>query len=248
MSKDELTDEDKDLFRQMMKTVKPLKNSKKATFKEPLGSADNSSCQLRHPATSSRDPEILFNTKDYRREKDRNESREKVSGSLIANGQKTIIFEKKYHNINCTIANLNNKLQENDIDKQARALQHNLSNYNQGTVNSDSIIVCSKSSIPHKQLIKLKNGQIPWQARLDLHGLNEESAKDALCEFIIKQLNHGNRCLLIIHGKGSKHGEAPILKNLVNRWLRQLPEILAFHSALGRDGGSGAVYVLLKRK
>ena len=248
MSKDELTDEDKNLFRQMMKTVKPLKQTKKATFKEPLGPIYNSSSKSRRPETCSRVPDILLNTQEYCREKDRNGYREQVAGRKITNGQKPLIFEKKYHNINYTIANHNMKLQEDDIDKQARALQHNLSNYNQDAVNSDSIIVYSKSSIPHKQLIKLKNGQIPWQARLDLHGLNEESAKDALCEFIIKQLNHGNRCLLIIHGKGSKHGEAPILKNLVNRWLRQLPEILAFHSALGRDGGSGAVYVLLKRK
>ena len=127
-------------------------------------------------------------------------------------------------------------------------MQFNLSNYSQDTVNSDSILIYTKSSISRKQLIKLRNGQISLQAQLDLHGLTEESAKDTLCEFIIKQYSLGNRSLLIIHGKGSKHGEAPILKNLINNWLRQIPEILAFHSALGRDGGSGAVYVLLKRK
>ena len=194
MSKDNLTDEDKDLFRQMMKTVKPLKHTQKAVFKEPL------------------------------------------------------IYEKKYNKINNSIINHDNKSHKEDVSKKTRALQFNLSNYSQDTVNSDSILIYTKSSISRKQLIKLRNGQISLQAQLDLHGLTEESAKDTLCEFIIKQYSLGNRSLLIIHGKGSKHGEAPILKNLINNWLRQIPEILAFHSALGRDGGSGAVYVLLKRK
>lgn len=116
------------------------------------------------------------------------------------------------------------------------------------TVGPDSILSYCKCSIPRKRLNQLKNGQIPWQARLDLHGLGPDTARDTLVHFIDQQNQCANRCLLIIHGKGSRHGEAPILKNHVNHWLKQLPYVLAFHSALPRDGGSGALYVLLQRQ
>ena len=125
---------------------------------------------------------------------------------------------------------------------------YDLSNYFHDTVNSDAILAYCKQSIPRKRLSQLKGGHIPWEARLDLHGLRPDSARESLCNFIDQQISVAHRCLLIIHGKGGLHGEAPILKNYVNHWLRQLPQILAFHSALPRDGGSGALYVLLKRE
>lgn len=103
------------------------------------------------------------------------------------------------------------------------------------------------TGIPKKRLIELKNGDIRWQGRLDLHGNTIQQAQDKLCEFVTHQYHLGHRCILVIHGKGSPTGEAPILKNCVNHWLKQLPQILAFHSALPRDGGCGAVYVLLRR-
>lgn len=125
---------------------------------------------------------------------------------------------------------------------------YNLSNYYTADVSSDSILTYCKQSIPRKRLTELKSGQIPWQARLDLHGLRPDNARDALCQFIEQQCNIGNRCLLVIHGKGGLRGEAPVLKNHVNHWLQQIPQILAFHSALPRDGGCGALYVLLQRQ
>lgn len=102
--------------------------------------------------------------------------------------------------------------------------------------------------MPRKRLTALRSGEIVSEARLDLHGLNPDSARTSLCDFIEKQTLQGKRCVLIIHGKGSKHGEAPVLKNHVNHWLQQLPQVLAFHSAIPRDGGTGALYVLLKRQ
>jgi len=126
--------------------------------------------------------------------------------------------------------------------------EYTLSNTYIDEVNADAILTYGQQTIPSKRFRQLKTGQIPWQARLDLHGLRPETAGEVLCAFIEKQVALQNRCLLIIHGKGGHRGEAPILKNRLNDWLRQLPSILAFHSALPRDGGSGAVYVLLKRQ
>lgn len=123
-----------------------------------------------------------------------------------------------------------------------------LSDYYTEVVQANTLLSYCSHSIPAKRLRELKSGQISWQARLDLHGLRSDDAKNALIQFIRQQHALAHRCLLIIHGKGSLQGEPPVLKNLVNHWLQQFPQVLAFHSALSRDGGSGALYVLLKRQ
>ncbi|KTD58028.1 DNA mismatch repair protein-like protein [Legionella sainthelensi] len=116
------------------------------------------------------------------------------------------------------------------------------------TVLSESILSYAQPSLSQQRFKALKKGQIPWEARLDLHGLKSEKAREMLCQFIHTQAEQGKRCLLIIHGKGGIQGAPPVIKNLLNRWLPQMNEVIAFHSALPKDGGSGAIYVLLKRK
>jgi len=100
-----------------------------------------------------------------------------------------------------------------------------------------------------KLIRQLRRGQHPISAELDLHGLIVKQARIALADFLKDCLRHNDRCVRIIHGKG--HGskqKLPVLKNKVNNWLQQRDEVLAFCSARPVDGGSGAVYVLLKRK
>lgn len=128
-----------------------------------------------------------------------------------------------------------------------KAITYHLSDHTQETISSESIMSYCKQQIPHRRLKQLKQGEIPWEARLDLHGLTSDTAREALCRFIEKESLTNHRCLLIIHGKGSLRGEAPVLKNLVNTWLRQFPQVFAFHSAHARHGGSGALYVLLQK-
>lgn len=115
-------------------------------------------------------------------------------------------------------------------------------------VQSNTILSYSVPGIPKKRFLALKKGLIPWEGRLDLHGLNTENARTALITFLQAEVYAKKRCVLIIHGKGGQHSTLPIIKNCMNRWLPQIPEVLAFHSALPKDGGSGALYVLLKPK
>ncbi|KTD31002.1 DNA mismatch repair protein-like protein [Legionella moravica] len=124
---------------------------------------------------------------------------------------------------------------------------YHLSDFISETVQSHSVLSYAHPSITGSRLRSLKNGLIPWEARLDLHGLKTETAREALCRFIQAQAQQNKRCLLIIHGKGGHLGAPPVIKNLINRWLPQFHEVLAFHSALAKDGGHGAVYVLLKK-
>jgi DNA-nicking Smr family endonuclease len=72
-------------------------------------------------------------------------------------------------------------------------------------------------------------------------------ARAALNEFLADCRDRGYRCVRIIHGKGTRSGNAgPVLKPRVYRWLRRSDAILAYTTAHRSDGGSGAVYVLLR--
>lgn len=122
-----------------------------------------------------------------------------------------------------------------------------LSDYICNHVLSESTLSYSHPSLPTKRFRELRHGEIAWEARLDLHGMKADDAKERLCRFVQQQIQGYSRCVLIIHGKGGHQGAPPVIKNLVNRWLPQLDEVLAFHSAQPKDGGHGAVYVLLKR-
>ena len=103
--------------------------------------------------------------------------------------------------------------------------------------------------IPEAVLLKLRRGQYAVDAEIDLHGMTGAQAKDALREFVSEAVQRRLSCVRIIHGKGRGSGpRGPVLKNVVNQWLQRIDHILAFGSARRVDGGSGAVYVLLRVK
>ncbi|MCX7090317.1 MAG: Smr/MutS family protein [Legionellales bacterium] len=136
---------------------------------------------------------------------------------------------------------------ENRARSQADILiLQDLSDYYATAVQSESHLTYHQTGIGRMQIQALRTGQITYQAKLDLHGLKADDAKLYLTQFLSKQLQAQHRWVLIIHGKGGRFGEAPVLKNLVNHWLQQIPTVLAFHSAQPKHGGAGAVYVLLK--
>lgn len=98
-----------------------------------------------------------------------------------------------------------------------------------------------------RTLRRLARGRYSVQAEIDLHGMTSEQAAAALSDFIAHSLRAGHRCVRIVHGKGLGSGHAgPVLKLRVNHWLRRWRDVLAFTSARQVDGGSGAVYVLLR--
>jgi DNA-nicking Smr family endonuclease len=97
---------------------------------------------------------------------------------------------------------------------------------------------------------KLKQGRYEMEARLDLHRMTVERARRELFEFIGESHRLGLRCVLLVHGKGESGGEreaAGVLKGYANHWLRDLDTVQAFHSAQPRHGGTGAVYLLLRK-
>lgn len=93
---------------------------------------------------------------------------------------------------------------------------------------------------------KLRQGYFGLDAELDLHGLTSHQAKQQLLHFLHDCVVQGYRCVHIVHGKGYRSNEDyPILKNNINVWLRQHQDVQAFCSAPQKEGGAGAVFVLL---
>lgn len=97
---------------------------------------------------------------------------------------------------------------------------------------------------------KLKQGRYEALARLDLHRMTAERARREIFEFIEESHHYGLRSVMVIHGKGENAAQrerSSILKGCVNHWLRELEIVQAFHSAQPQHGGTGAVYVLLRK-
>jgi DNA-nicking Smr family endonuclease len=93
---------------------------------------------------------------------------------------------------------------------------------------------------------KLRRGGWKLQGQIDLHGLRQDQAREALAEFIRQAHKQGLRCVRVVHGKGlGSPGKTPVLKSRVQRWLVQKKEVLAFVQARPADGGGGALVVLL---
>ena len=110
----------------------------------------------------------------------------------------------------------------------------------------DSLSFC-RPGVQKNIFRKLKKGQFSVSAELDLHGMTIAEAQPALTHFIQNSREENKRCVRIIHGKGyGSSNQGPRLKPMVNQWLQKRNEILAFCSARPMDGGTGAVYVLLK--
>lgn len=96
---------------------------------------------------------------------------------------------------------------------------------------------------------KLKRGHFRVGAVLDLHGMTVVMARQSLAAFLYHAQCDNVNCVRIIHGKGNRSShKGPVLKRKVDHWLRQRDEVLAFCSARPMDGGTGAIYVLLRRR
>ncbi|QWF15558.1 Smr/MutS family protein [Lysobacter capsici] len=109
-----------------------------------------------------------------------------------------------------------------------------------------------RDELPPRVFARLRRGEISAQEELDLHGSPAREAEALLRAFLNDAREHGLGCVRVIHGKGRNGGSdyvdsrgSPVLKNLVDRMLRQRADILAFHSAPPAQGGTGAVLVLL---
>jgi len=103
-----------------------------------------------------------------------------------------------------------------------------------------------------KLMKKIKKGQFPVQDYVDLHGLTKHEAEIRIRDFLIQSHRLGLRCVLVVHGRGlNSQDNIPVLKERLPVWLNRGPAkkiVLAFSTARPYDGGTGAIYVLLRKR
>lgn len=113
---------------------------------------------------------------------------------------------------------------------------------------SNDILEYRSDGVQHGVYKKLRLGQYEIEARLDLHRMTVEDARREVFDFLRQCYAYELRTVIILHGKGERNADkVALLKSHLAAWLPQLDEVLAFHSAQRHHGGTGAVYVMLKK-
>jgi DNA-nicking Smr family endonuclease len=97
-------------------------------------------------------------------------------------------------------------------------------------------------------LVRLRRGHFSATDTIDLHHMNVETAKQVLLDFLDHALARRLGCVRIVHGKGLRSRNLPLLKIMTNRVLRKHPRVVAFASCRPVDGGTGATDVLLSTR
>lgn len=102
------------------------------------------------------------------------------------------------------------------------------------------------SGIQKKLERKIRQGQLPIDDRIDLHGCTQKLATAALDEFLRRAIAARFKTLVIVHGKGNRSGGEAVLRLLVRHWLAQQSSVLGWCPAQPKHGGGGASYVYLR--
>ncbi|AKQ67066.1 Smr domain protein [Myxococcus hansupus] len=116
---------------------------------------------------------------------------------------------------------------------------------------SDEFLEGAGPGVDRNLLRALRRGDFAIQGQLDLHGKTQVEARDALERFLDDSRRAKKRCVLVVHGRGlNSKDQIPVLKERLKGWLSEKRigrRVLAFATARPQDGGTGAVYVLLRR-
>lgn len=125
---------------------------------------------------------------------------------------------------------------DDDIDRSAAT-----------EIKAGDVLQFARPGVQDRLVKDLRRGRIEIGRVLDLHGLTVRLAREQLEQCLLQCRTEDIRCIHIIHGKGfGSASQQPVLKQQLNLWLQQKRSVLAFCSATQRDGGTGAVYVLLR--
>jgi len=140
------------------------------------------------------------------------------------------------------------------LERQRAAVEKPLKDANPLTsemvdpLTAHDILCWQRPGIQHGVFRKLRLGQYPIDARLDLHRITVEQARRDVFRFIGDCVRYGLRTVIILHGKGERNPDGVAqLKSYLAKWLPELADVLAFHSAQKHHGGTGAVYVMVRK-
>ncbi|RUM51719.1 MAG: DNA endonuclease SmrA [Methylococcus sp.] len=111
----------------------------------------------------------------------------------------------------------------------------------------EDILSFKRDGVQNGVFRKLRQGRYPVEATLDLHRRTVEEARSDVLRFIRRCARLDARSALISHGKGKRSDSYPVIKSFLAKWLPTIEEVIAFHSAQSFHGGTGSVYVMLRK-
>ena len=179
----------------------------------------------------------------------------------MSSGKKKIIDSKLFREAMADVKPLGpeNRIEPVPRNTPARAFQREL---DEKAVLEESLLPISdpaeletgeeimflRPGVQNRIMRRLRRGHYSTADTIDLHHMDQDTARRVLLDFIAHSVESGHSCVRIIHGKGLRSKNAPRLKILTNRVLRRHSNVVAFASCRPVDGGTGAVDVLLKFK
>jgi DNA-nicking Smr family endonuclease len=117
----------------------------------------------------------------------------------------------------------------------------------EGLLDEDPSLSYAREGVGPDVVKKLRKRHWPVQEEIDLHGFTRDQAREVLNDFLQRMNRRGVRCVRVIHGVGyGSSGGEPVLRGMVHSWLVQKDDVVAFCVAGRKDGGHGALIVLLK--
>ncbi|MCD6353733.1 MAG: Smr/MutS family protein [Proteobacteria bacterium] len=151
-----------------------------------------------------------------------------------------------------TEINIHN-LPQHDPDAEILLQLSNLVNNGKGFVVADTpeYIEGTGYAVNPKIPKRLHRGDFAIEDYIDLHGLTAEEAKEVFDQFLKEAIRTGKKAVLIVHGRGLCSPTEPVLKTKVVEWITRGPWrkwVAAFSSARACDGGTGATYLLLRKR
>lgn len=109
------------------------------------------------------------------------------------------------------------------------------------------VLEWKKDGVQNGVFARFKAGKYPLEGALDLHRKNVKEARAAVFEFLRLARAKRWRAVIIAHGRGEKSATPARIKSYVVAWMQQTPDVIAFCSAQNHHGGTGALYVMLKK-
>jgi DNA-nicking Smr family endonuclease len=129
-----------------------------------------------------------------------------------------------------------------------KVLQELLSHENLEEHETGEELLYLKPGYQTRLLRRLRRGHYSVADTIDLHHMDVATARQVLLDFIEQSLGRRQSCIRVIHGKGLRSRDLPLLKQLTSRILRKHPRVIAFASCRPVDGGTGATDVLLSAR
>ena len=117
-------------------------------------------------------------------------------------------------------------------------------------VEPNDVLEYKRSGVQDGVFKRLRQGKYGIDARLDLHRHTVAQAREQVYQFVDDCMRNDIRVAIVVHGKGDRTPDPDsqaMIKSHINKWLRELDAVMAFHSAQRHHGGLGAVYVLFKK-